>query len=292
MDFELNKGFRADGTRASLDLALQPDEVVLAALSEARAVAQQRQLIAPEAGSVATTTAAEAAPDFRERLLGTVAEGAKMYRAVVENINASRKVKNRIPVLTDEEYQTAAESWLTPERLAAAAELPQTQEKPLLIIPKLNRPISHEEILTAYESAADSGLYKWGGQLDFLKKFPVDKLSGYDAAEEGQAFVIVPTAYDQRREGTVREQNARLNKLRASHPTIEVAPILYGAVVAERYKAQARRWQDSYVRDISLEPQRLYGRGFVVDANVCDDGKAGVDGSLLGRDFAARLLVG
>jgi hypothetical protein len=313
MDFKIGEGFRVEGVDASLNLADQTDDVIRAAYEEARAVGEAKGLWTPaDAGSVAvgaevaapTGTPEDEAheeeqsaerPLNRDYLLATAVDGAKLYIATIAGINAGRGRKDKIPTLKPEEYREQAEDWLTDRRKLTALKLPATALRPRIITPRLNRAITREENVEAWKAAAGGNLWSWRGRMKFLDQWTENELSGFEPALEDETpFMILPTAYDARREGNVDTQTGALNQLQQQYSEIDVATVFDGVLLARRYMGQDRNWQDSYVRAINLEPKKV---GLVVPhrcvpyAHVYGDGDAGVDYSSVRRGDAARLRV-
>lgn len=306
MDFKIGEGFRVEGTEASVNLADQSDDVVKAAYEEAQQVGVERGLwtpassgslavaseVEPPAATTESASSEEEIVSIREQLLSTAVEGAKLYIGAIRGINAGRGRKDRIPVLKPGDYRERAEDWLTKNRETAAQQLPSTENRPRLLVPRLNRSITHEENVDAWKTSAGGNLWAWRGRMKFLSNWTENELSGYEPERDEQTpFIILPTAYDKAREGTVSKQTERLSNL---YPEIDVAAIFDGVVLARRYMGQTRRWQDSYVRAINLEPKKVGLVGparYVPNADVYGDGRAAVDGSRVSYDLAARLRV-
>lgn len=290
MDFKIGEGFRMEADQASVDLAQQSNDVVKAAFEEAQRVGVERGLWVPAgAGSLAVATQAES-PSARDKLLATAEEGGSLYNTVISGINEKRRKIYRIPVLKPGEYREQAEDWLTDELIAVSALLPETTDRPLLIIPSLSHPVSREETVEAISSASDRGLWPRSERMEFLSHFIADELSGFDPYYEG--FQIVPTAYDASREGTVYEQNAGLAKLnREVINKIYVSPILMTAVIGYRYKGMYSDWRDTFTRAIDLEPTSVDRSDCVPQAYVDGEGHCNVYGSNVQVSDAARLLV-
>ena len=309
MDFKIGEGFRVEGTEASVALADQSDDVVKAAYEEAQRVGAARGLwtpansgslvVAAEVESPAATAESasneEETVSIREQLLLTAVEGAKLYIGAIRGINASRGRKDRIPVLKPGDYRERAEDWLTQNRETAAQQLPATEDRPRLLVPRLNRSITHEENVESWKAAAGGNLWAWRGRMKFLSQWTENELSGYEPElDEQTPFMILPTAYDKAREGTLSKQTEALEPLQTDYPEIDVSAIFDGVVLARRYMSQTRRWQDSYVRAINLEPKKAdldVPYRCVPSADVDDVGRAFVDRSRVGLDGAARLRV-
>ncbi len=292
MDFKINEGFRVEGTTASVNLADLADDELNAVRQELDTVAESRGLWIPAgAGSLAVATEVEA-PSMRDQLLTSVEQSASLYRGAISDINASRKTKDQIPLLKTGEYRERAEDWLTGGRLAAAKQLPISKTRPRLLVPRLNHAVTTEEIVDAWKSAASGNLYSWSGRMKFLANWTANQLSGFDPELEDQVlFEVLPAAYDKAREGTVKEQKVELETLQTDYPELDAATIFDGAVLARRYLNQPRRWQDSYVRGITLDPAEVDGVGYVPGAYVSGGGDAYVSGSCVDLDVASRLQV-
>lgn len=275
-----------------LDFSLASDAELQAARETLEAVGAERGLWVPEgAGQIVVAQTVEIA-DERARLLGTVAEGAGLFNGAVQAINAGRRKKDQIPVTPAGEYRERAEDWLTESRIVAAAQLPATDSRPRLIIPRLNRPITTEEVVNSWKSAANGKLWSWKERMQFLNNWSADQLSGYDLEQADEdRLAVVPTAYDSDRTGTVAQQKAKLEVLQTQYPELDVATIFDGAVLARRYMDQRRNWQDSYVRGIALAPAKLGGCDCVPGADVYGYDDASVNDSVVGYDGAARLRV-
>ncbi len=292
MDFTLGKGFEIKGGVASVPADELLDHEVTGALDELKAEAEARGLWVPEgAGQIAVAQTVDIAAE-RARLLGTVEVGAGLFNDTIDEINSSRRKKEQIPVFAPGLYRERAEDWLTDERVTAAAQLPETDQRRRTVFPKLNRPVSTEETVTSWDKASDHGLYPWSDRMKFLANWTDDQLSGYDPeAGDADRFAITPTAYDADREGTVAQQKATLEALQQDNPEIGVTPIFEGSLLARRYKGQSRTWKDSYVKGIDLKPARVGVFGCVPSARVRDDGDADVYDSYVQNGNAARLQV-
>ncbi len=291
MDFGIGDGVRIEGIQGSIDLAQQPNDVVKAAYEEAQRVGLERGLWVP-AGAGSLAVASEAgAPSLRDSLLATAVEGAKLYIGAVNGINEKRTKKNRIPTLKPEEYRKRAEDWLTDDLEDAARQLPVAENRPRLVMPRLTRSITTEEIVATWRSAAGGKLWSWSGRMEFLKNWPADLLSGIGPETDEASFQIMPTAYDKAREGTVGHQSGNLRVLQTDYSRLRVASIFDGAILALRYMNQPRDWKDSYVRAINLKPVAVGSAGSVPDAYVDGDGYARVGSLNVQVGNAARLLA-
>jgi hypothetical protein len=276
----------------SVPLSELSDTQLEATRAELDTVGVERGLWVPAgAGSLVVATTVETS-NFHNQLLKTAEEGSKLYIATIAGINEGRAKKKRIPTLAVGEYVERAAGWLTASREQAAVQLPATDRRPQLIIPRLNHAVTTEEIVDAWSAASDHGLYSWTGRMKFLKNWTADQLSGFDPSIEGETtFEVVPATYDQAREGTVATQVANLEELQVDYPEIGVATLFNGIPLARRYKGQTRVWNDSYVRPIDFTPSRVGGRDCVPGACVSDVGEARVGDSSVQYDGAARLLV-
>ncbi|MDB5163754.1 MAG: hypothetical protein JWS12_372 [Candidatus Saccharibacteria bacterium] len=292
MDVKITQGFRVEDGTATVPLVEQSDDAVRAAFEEARKVGEARGLWIPaSAGSLVVAETVET-PSMRDQLLASVEQGVGLYGGVIVNINAGRKVKNQIPIMKPSEYRERAEDWLTDSRLAAAKLLPTSEDRPLLLIPRLTRAVTTEAIVDSWKSSADGKLWTWSDRMKFLSNWTADQLSGFDPELEGEVpFIVLPTAYDQAREGTVKNQRDDVEVLQEAYPELDVATIFDGAVIARRYSGGRRKWQDSYVRAVNLDPHTVDGFDVVPRARVYDDNHADIDGSAVGVSDAARLRL-
>jgi hypothetical protein len=294
VQFEIRDGFKVDGAIANIDLAKQSDDVVRATFEESQRIGEQRGLWLPAgAGSLAVATEVEVPTDLRTQLLDTAEEGANLFITVINGINAKRKKAARIPLLQPEEYRERFEDQLPDNLLVASTYLPTAANRQRLLIPSLNHAISREEVVDAVGRASDNGMYSWSGRMDFLNKFPADALSGFDPNTDPEEIkpLVLPTAYDTKKEGTVAKQKKDLERLQIDIPELGVAPIFTTAILGERYKGKDRNWEDSYSKGINLEPVEVDRRDYVVSAYVNDVGSADVRDSYVRSDDAARLLA-
>lgn len=288
---------RLPGEALDLDLTKLTDDQLRLFREEVDTLGIERGLWASEGAgrlAVAETIDIETA---RARIVSTVWVGVSLFNGTVKDINKQRRGKNKIPVVSPGELLDKAGAWLTNTRVEAAMQLPGDSNHPRLIIPRLSRPITHEEVMGSWQTAANGKLWDWSGRMEFLKNWTADELSGYDPeADDASRLVIVPTAYDEERRGTVAKQKANLEVLQADFPQLGVARIFDGAVIARRYKNglinhSNHNWQDTYVRAIDLEPTRVDARGYVPLANVSGGGVADVGASSVQDGYAARLQV-
>ena len=292
MDFTVGKSFEIKDGVASVPADELPDYEVTNALNELKAVAEARGLWVPEgAGQIAVAGAVDIEAE-RARLLGTVEVGAGLFNDTIDEINSGRRKKEQIPVFAPGLYREQAEDWLTDERVTAAAQLPETDQRRRTVFPKLNRPVSTEETVTTWANVSDRGLYGWSGRMKFLANWTADQLSGYDPElDDADRFAIIPTAYDADREGTVAQQKANLETLQEEFPELDVTTIFEGSLLARKYKGQSRSWKDSYVLGIDLTPAKVDVSDFVPYAYVDGDGLACVYASGVQYGDAARLQV-
>ena len=261
--------------------------------AEVKAAGEARGLWVPEgAGQIAVAQTVDIAAE-RARLLGTVEVGAGLFNDTIYEINSGRREKNQIPVFAPGLYREQAEDWLTDERVTAAAQLPETAQRRRTVFPKLNRPVSTEETVTAWANASDRGLYSWSVRMKFLSIWTADQLSGYDPKldDDADRFAIIPTAYDAHREGTVAQQKANLETLQKEFPELDVTTIFEGSLLARKYKGQCLPLKDSYVRGINLLPAKVDVSDCVPYAVVHDVGHAIVYASRVQLEGAARLQV-
>ncbi len=277
---------------ASVDLAKLDEAQFTAAIDELRVAGEANGLWLPAAAGELVVATTVDAPSVRDQLLATAGAGAQLYVDVVEGINQKRSKKTRIPVFHPVEYVERAADWLSDNRASAASQLPVTEDRPRLLIPRLNRAITTEENVTAWAGASDSGLWSWPKRMEFLSNWTDNELSGFDPSIEDEfTFEVLPTAYDEDREGTVADQKTALEALQADYPEINAASIFNGVVLARRYKGKPRVWNDSYVRGITLEPAKVDGYDYVPGAYVDRGGHASVDDSDVQPDNAARLRL-
>lgn len=243
--------------------------------------------------SVARTEEAGTLADTRDNLLATAVEGARLYIDVINDINAKRDKKDHIPTLRPGEYRYRAEDWLTDNLTSAATHLPVGENRPRLLIPRLTRAITTEEVLEAWGVASSGGLWPSSGRMEFLSSWSVNQLSGFDPEVDPDEvqFQVLPTDYDEERQGAVSGQSRRLEALQIEVPELRVAAIFDGVVLARRYKGQPRVWRDTYVRAIDFQPVTIRGDDCVPSASVDDAGYADVGVSTARNFNAARLLV-
>jgi hypothetical protein len=237
------------------------------------------------------------ANSMRAELLDTVTEGAKLYIATVESINAKRShPKTHISYLHPDIYRKVAEYWLTDERLAAALVLPVDDDRPRLMVPRLTHPVTIEENRhLAWKPVAPRGLWSWGGREKFLHTWTHDEFSGFKADWQKQMelpFEILPTAYDADREGNITQQTEILQDLQNQHPMIETAPLWAGAVLARRYAEVPPDLRDTFVRITTFETSNPDRDHCVAYAYVDPDDKdVVISDSYTPPRYAARLRV-
>lgn len=280
------------GNGVELNFAKLTDEQLNAARAEVEAAGAERGLWVPEgAGQIAVAQTVDIEAE-RARLLGTVEVGAGLFNDTIDEINSGRRKKDQIPVFAPGLYREQAEDWLTDERVTAAAQLPETDQRRRTVFPKLNRPVSTEETVTTWANVSDRGLYGWSGRMKFLANWTADQLSGYNPElDDADRFAIIPTAYDADREGTVAQQKANLETLQEEFPELDVTTIFEGSLLARKYKGQSRTWEDSYVRGVDLTPAKVVVRDYVPSAYVLGDGGPVVIVSGVQDEGAARLQV-
>jgi hypothetical protein len=272
------------------------EKLIWTAVSDQELLAQvaKRGLTIPTAvGAVATGPEIEVPANLLAELLDSAVEGANLYLSAVNGINAKRDKRSQIPTLQPGEYRERAKDWLTDNLVTAAAHLPVAANYPRLVVPRLTRAITTEENVEAWSAASDQGLWPWNGRMKYLSNWIANQLSGFnpEADLDEVQFQVIPTAYDKAREGTVTEQSRRLETLRIEVPELHVSAIFDGAVIGRRYKDQPRRWQDTYVRAISLKPAKAGGYGCSPGARVYDNGSASLYDSGEWDGSAARLLA-
>lgn len=280
------------GNGLELNFAKLTDEESDQALNEILEDRTVRGLWVPKgAGQIVVAGAVDIAAE-RARLLGTVEVGARLFNDTIDEINSGRRKKDQIPVLSPGFYRETAEDWLTDERVTAAAQLPETDQRRRTVFPKLNRPVSTEETVTTWANVSDHGMYGWNGRMKFLANWTADQLSGYNPElDVTDRFAIIPTAYDADREGTVAQQKANLETLQEEFPELDVTTIFEGSLLARKYKGQSGTWKDSHVRGIDLTPAKVDVYDYVPYADVNDDGHASVLISDVQCEDAARLQV-
>ena len=233
--------------------------------------------------------------DLRKQLLGSVTEGALLFNSAIRAINYERREKDKIPLSQLGEYRERAEEWLTDARLEAATQLPATEDEPRLVIPRLNRPVTSEEVVRSWKHASKSAyLEEWGYRMKFFANWTADELSGYDPEQaEAERLAIVPTKRDKKRSGTVARQRAELERLQEESPELDVATIFDGSVLARSHMNHRISW-GSYVRGINLEQVRIDNDTPLVPAAGL--GPAGGYNFYVGKSYvdhadAARLRV-
>ena len=305
VDFEAGAGFSMTGNQVDVDVNKLPDETVLDMLAEARAVALDRGLVSVAEGVgslaiVASEEQTEAAGPVAsvavtsEMLIATVDESGQWYTKVAKDLNAGRRSKkSKVQVVPEDELAGRAEAWLSDERLRAAEEgLHYLEDKPLIIMPLPNTPVSHEEVVNTWADARGGKLWQWGGRMAFLKQWPADQLSGYDQrqSEDPVRFVAIETGYEADRQGDRDEQLRALKGVQARHPNVRSATIFEGGVLANRYSDETRPdWHDTYVRAIEVKPD---SDGDFPGAYVRDGGEAVVVFSFVEYDYVSRRAVG
>lgn len=293
MDFTVGKGFEMKGGVASVPAAELGDAEAMSAFQELKSEVEARGLWVPEgAGQIAVVQAVEAPEDLRGQLLATAETEIEHTNRVFEIINAGRRKNKRFDITPAGTHRERLEDQLTDEALEAASQLHTTEDRPLMPVPPLPGAITAEELETAIDKSSKRGIYPWAGRLPFLKKFPIDALTGFDAerAESG-ALTLVETAYDPSRQGTVKQQLADLESVQENFPEVGTAPILNTASLSQRYDGQPNTWQDAYTRAIEVDPVKLAGFGRVVDAGVGGGGRSGLGVSFVQGGGASRRQV-
>jgi hypothetical protein len=215
----------------------------------------------------------------RDLLLGSVAESAIWYTTVAENLNEDRSSgEDEIEIVPAAALTGLAHGWLTDERLAAVREaLSYTPEKPPVIMPVPNTPVTAGEIVTAWANTRDRGLLVPAYRaLSYLAdgRWRDRSLSGYDPkqADDPVRFVAIETSDAEEREGSMTAQREALKIAREAHPSVRTATIFEGAILANRFLASAAEvnWKETTVRAINL--RRTGYRDSVPAANICEGG--------------------
>jgi hypothetical protein len=281
------------GNGVELNFAKLSDEQLTAARAEVEAAGVERGLWVPEgAGEIAVVQAVEVSEDVRAQILAGAEVDIEHTNRVFEIINCTRRKKDRFDIVPAGEQRERLEDQLTDRALEAAGQLHTTEDRPLMPVPALPGPITAEELVTAVDKSSKRGIYGWAGRLQFLNRFPIDALTGYDAerAESG-AMTLIETGYDASGQGTRKQQLDDLQTDQQRFPEIGTAPILATASLGQRYDGQPDSWQDTYTRAIEVDPVRLGGFDYVVRAGVYEDGSSDVNVSDVQNEYAARRQV-
>lgn len=224
----------------------------------------------------------------RAKLLSTALEGAILFNQTISVINFNRD-KHHIPIIDELEYVERATDWLTDERVASAALLPENSDQPRLIIPKLHRPISKRETMVCWSDLSLNGTIGIERNLELLSPWSDDELSGYNPeAEDEIGFSVTPTAYDKSREAEYMVQ------LDSKPAGLDVATIFDGAVIARRYRGFTTEQNTSSVVSIDLSPEAICTTGTAVlclPAARLNTSVAYVGPAVLHNIDAARLQV-
>ena len=282
------------GNGVELNFTKLSDEQLQAARTELDAAGEARGLWVPEgAGQIAVVEAVETTEAVRAQILANAEADIAHTNSVFEIINAGRRKSKRFDIVSAGQQRERLEDQLTDEAIAATGWLQTSAEHPLMVVPALPDAISAEELVDAVDKSSKRGIYSWAGRLPFLAKFPIDSLTGYDAerAESG-AMTLIETGYDASRQGTRDQQLRALRIVQDTAPAVGTAPILNTASLGQRYNGQPNSWQDTYTRAIEVEPHRHDDFGYVVYANVYDDGFSYVSGSYVCDEFVSRRQVG
>lgn len=288
---DLGNGIEIDFGK--VDFTPASDEELRAARDRVDAAGEARGLWVPEAaGQLVVAKTVDVPADLRGQLLASATVDVNHTNQVFEIINSGRRKNQRFDITPAGEQRERLEDQLTEEALEAVAQLSASEDRQPMVIPPLPGAITAGELVTAIDKSSKHGIYGWSGRLSFLKKFPIDALTGYDEqrAESG-ALTVVSTKYDPLLQGTVDQQRKALEEAQQDYPQLGVAPILTTASLAQRYNGQPNSWQDTYTRTIEVDPVNLGDFDHVVYADVLDRGYAGVDGSRVDNDGAARRQV-
>lgn len=281
------------GNGVELNFTKLSDEQLAAARAEVEAAGVERGLWVPEgAGEIAVVQAVEVSEDVRAQILAGAEADIEHTNRVLEIINGTRRKKDRFDIIPAGEQRERLEDQLTDRALEAAGQLHTTEDRPLMVVPALPDAITAEELVTAVDKSSKRGIYGWAGRLQFLNRFPIDALTGYDEqrAESG-AMTLIETGYDASGQGTRKQQLEDLQTDQERFPEIGTAPILATASLGQRYDGQPATWQDTYTRAIEVDPVRPDGIDFVVHAYVSEDGHSYVFDSYVQAGFAARRQV-
>ena len=253
------------------------------------------------------------APDLPTQILSHATADLTINNKVFEIINNSRRSTGK-PLLRitppGESYDRLQDQLHGPAGQAAmaavdAGHLLHTSERPLMVVSPLSGPITDEELVTAISKSSKHGIYPWNKRLEFLGKFPLNALTGYNEADaENNTLSLLETGYDTRREGPTywqREGPNGLNEARQFNPRIGVAPILAAATLGQRlrYSDQQIRQDtqvlhvnpNTYTRIIS-DSVHVEGYGHMVVASATDtSGYPGPSMSRMSYPRAARRWV-
>lgn len=279
---------------AALDYNLASDEELRAAREQIDAVGIERGLWVPEgAGQLVVAETVAVPADLRDQILANAETDIEQTNRVFEIINAGRRKNKRFDITPAGEQREKLQDQLTDGALEATAHLHTTAERPLMVVPALPDAITAEELVTAIDKSSRYGIYGWAGRPDFLKKFSINALTGYDEkrAESG-AMTLIETGYDESREGTRDQQLKALRAVQQESPEVGTAPILDTASLGQRYNGQPNSWLDTYTRAIEVEPVKLGDFDCVVFADVYDNGRSGLYASDVQYEYASRRQVG
>ncbi len=270
MDFTVGKGFEMKGGVASVPAAELSDAEAISNFEELKAEVEARGLWVPEgAGQLVVAETVAVPEDLRDQILANAETDIEHTNRVFEIINTGRRKNKRFDIVPAGEQRERLEDQLTDRALEATGHLYTAEGRPLMVVPALPDAITAEELVTAVDKSSKHGIYGWAGRLDFLKKFSIDALTGYDEkrAESG-AMTLVETGYDASREGTRDQQLNRLRVVQQEFPEVGTAPILATASLGQRYNAQPNSWLDTYTRTIEVDPVELDDFDYVVSARV------------------------
>jgi hypothetical protein len=230
---------------------------------------------------------------FRDDLLATVELGAGLYGGALRAVNDRRDKRDRFTILEPGDYHERAQDALRLEQLRTAALLPSTSEGPLLVVPRLDKPLLKEEQLLVLAVAAKSGLHPLRARLSFLAAWSDNELSGFDpeADSEVTQFEVLPTAYDRESEGTAEQQQYQLELLREDYPGLAVAGLFHSALLARYYHGRQTSWRDTQVRAVHVKPVRV-GQTLCVPFGYANERRqARIGASAVTSTDAARLVA-
>ena len=294
MDFTVGKGFEIKGGVARIPAAELPDDQATRNFEKLQTGLEARGLWVPEsAGQLVVAETVEVPADLRDQILANAETDIEHTNRVFEIINAGRRKNKRFDVIPAGQQREKLEDQLTDRALKETAHLHTTEDRPLMVVPALPDAITAEELVTAVDRSSLYGINGWAGRLDFLKKFPINALTGYDEerAESG-AMTLIETAYDASRQGTRDQQLRQLRAVQEEFPEVGTAPILNTASLGRRYDSKPSTWQDTYTRAIEVHPVRHDNFDYVVDADVDGNGNSHVFDSYVQGEVVSRRQVG
>ncbi len=311
---------KGQGFEASVVAAEQTDTWLLGAAQEIYVAAEARGLEVPVfAGGIATEATTEkdspaklnsvSAKEVKhtsetrkteELLFSQLDVAHRAHTELADALNTGQQ-KHTFEAAGQETVETEFTAWLSQEKLDYITAQVEAGRKPHVVAtPNI------EVDAQAYKQAARIFGEKQPYQTDFytsiIDKCTPAELSGTNPDNGNKVhFNVVFEDYDDTLYGTAAKQAAGLAKLQETYPFLE-APAMLKALAYTFTLRQAQGEGEqlhgpgmtdlTYVRDYTIEPQRLDGDSYVPDSIVYGSGRFFVSYSVARPSVGGRALVG